>query len=395
MLIEFSVNNFKSIKDTATFSMVSGSNNKMGNTVSVGKLELLPSAVIYGANASGKSNILEAFNMMRRIVLNQDKIIQSTDELPYNPFKLSTETEDASTSFDVVFTVNGKKYKYGFEYDKNIVYSEYLIFYESVRPTTIYEYDKDTGYKPNNKISEVKNLKKLDNSLYLWKADQEGYEIAGTVLEWFKECTYLSSSGEGIKGEEYSRLLQLPKFRETLTRVLQLADLGIKGLEQELESTEKIKTLHVKFNEKNEAIGMCKFDLNDDESVGTNKFYSIIEPILYSANYGVPIFIDELDANLHPILAKNIINEVFNNMDINKKHAQLIFTSQDTNLLDPALFHKSQIWFTEKDKYGRTYLDSLSDYKDIKQSENFAKNYILGKYGAIPYLGDFKSLLKE
>lgn len=147
MLIEFSVNNYKSIKDDLTLNMMDLKNSS----------KALPSAVLYGANASGKSNVLHAMKMMRRIVLNVDRIMLSTDKLPYNPFRLSSQTESAPTSFDVVFEKEFKKYKYGFSYNSKEIVSEYLMVYESARPTTIYEFEKNV-FKPNSKIPSLKKL---------------------------------------------------------------------------------------------------------------------------------------------------------------------------------------------------------------------------------------------
>ena len=155
MLVEFSVNNFKSIKDSVTFSMLSG-RSKEGVISFNGKMNLLSCAAIFGANASGKTTILDAITMMKRIVLNTDKVFLSADELPYNPFKLSTE--NASTSFDIVFIHNNRQYKYGFEYDRNKVYDEYLFEYKTVKPTCVFDTEKEN---PLNKDAypELKNIK--------------------------------------------------------------------------------------------------------------------------------------------------------------------------------------------------------------------------------------------
>ena len=125
MLLQFSVNNYKSIKDTITFSMATSSKDE-GNSFHVRKYELLKSAVIYGANASGKSNFLKAMSFMSSIVLNKSKVIQSTDKLPHIPFRLSTETQDSSSTFEIVCFINEVKYRYGFELDATTVYSEWL-----------------------------------------------------------------------------------------------------------------------------------------------------------------------------------------------------------------------------------------------------------------------------
>ena len=149
-----------------------------------------------------------------------------------------------------------------------------------------------------------------------------------------------------------------------------------------------VKTIHSKVDENNNFAGDVKFDLFEDESMGTRKIFEAIGPIIDTLQKGAVLFLDELDASLHPILTRKIV-ELFNNAKSNPHGAQLIFTSQDTNLLDQTLFDKEQIWFIEKDKFGASHLVSLAEYKDVRKEHKIERNYILGKYGAIPYLGDF------
>lgn len=149
-----------------------------------------------------------------------------------------------------------------------------------------------------------------------------------------------------------------------------------------------VKTLYSKFDENNNIIGNIEFNLFKDESLGTQKYFYVIGPVINSLRNGTLLFLDELDASFHSILTRKIV-QLFNSKKTNPNGAQLIFTSQDTNLLDQTLFDKEQIWFVEKDKYGASHLISLSEYKDVRQEHKFERNYIMGKYGAIQYLGDF------
>lgn len=420
MLIQFSVSNFKSIKDEAVISLVSGSSNDFRNTVTVDNLNLLPSAVIYGANASGKSAVVEAFSMMRDIVLNKNRIIMlSTDEFPVNPFLLSTETENAATVFDVIFEISGKRYKYGFEYDNKCVYSEYLYVYDTNRPTCVFDFDVDNDEKI--KISDrYKNLRKIktknDNSLFLWSADQNGNECAKEVLRWFKAATVIKSNRinenlmPGLRNAMNNEI-----SRQKIVELIKFADFGIDDVKLNSESVSiqaapleirdraahnilfnndpKIQKLtfvstHTQYDENKKPLQELPFDMGRDESFGTKSFFYLSASILNSLEQGSLLMIDELDLSLHTLLSQKIV-ELFNNPRINKKHAQLIFTTQDTNLLKKKNFHKSQVWFTEKDKYGATHLASLAEYKNINPKDDYEQNYILGKYGAIPYLGQF------
>ncbi|WP_027390583.1 AAA family ATPase, partial [Chrysiogenes arsenatis] len=149
-----------------------------------------------------------------------------------------------------------------------------------------------------------------------------------------------------------------------------------------------IKTVHNKYDESDQCIGIETFDLDSDESEGTKKYFSLSAPFLDTLKNGKILFVDELDSSLHPMLTISLIS-MFNNPKINTKNAQLIFTTHDTNLLNQQLFHKSQIWFTEKDSYGVTHLHSLAEYKKVRPTDNIEKHYVQGKYGAIPYLGTF------
>ena len=401
MLIEFSVNNYKSIKDDLTLNMMDLKNSS----------KALPSAVLYGANASGKSNVLHAMKMMRRIVLNVDRIMLSTDKLPYNPFRLSSQTESAPTSFDVVFEKEFKKYKYGFSYNSKEIVSEYLMVYESARPTTIYEFEKNV-FKPNSKIPSLKKIVKPKNFLYLWEADKQNVEPAKVVLEWFDELIHISFDDEGglrgVFSQKWLDFLDEKTQKDMIVAFLQTADTGIKdvlkdssGLEKQkrkmadgsfevffVDSPQSVITIHEKFGKNKQKEGVAYFDLFKDESTGTKKMFFIAELFIMALQYGSILFLDEMDANLHPILTRELI-EFFNNSEINTLGAQLVFTSQDTNLLDLSLLKKEQIYFVEKDRFGGSHLASLSDYNNVRNSDKVEKNYILGKYGAIPYIGKF------
>jgi AAA15 family ATPase/GTPase len=150
-----------------------------------------------------------------------------------------------------------------------------------------------------------------------------------------------------------------------------------------------INTYHAKYDDSNNIAGREIFELDDEESLGTRKFFKMSAPILNTIEEGKVLIIDELDASLHPMLTMHLIR-LFNDKKINTKNAQLIFATHDTNLLKPHIFRRDQIWFTEKDKYGSTHLYSLAEFKNVRQKEDFEKQYIQGKYGAVPYLGKFE-----
>jgi len=414
MLLEFTVNNFKSIKDTINFSMLASPRDK-GNTFEIRKYEILESAIVYGANASGKSNFLKALAFMARVALNQDKIIQSTDKLPYFPFKLNTETENSSSSFEIVFFIDTTKYRYGFEIDATTVYSEWLYADENGKEAKLFYRDEEDEelYVNRLKFKEGLKLKVSNNQLFIWKCDQEGGEISASILHWFNRLNMI----DGMEHEQYidyaMSQMKDNKSKAELISLIKTADIGIedaildeedvpKEFIEQLPLSNEIKellsertfknrslmTYHKKFDKDNNEIGLTIFELDKEESKGTRKFFKMSAPILNTLREGKILIIDEMDASLHPMLTKHLIR-LFHNKKINKFHAQLIFATHDTNLLNPVLFRRDQIWLTEKDKYGSTDLFSLVQFKNVRKQEDFEKKYLQGKYGAIPYLEDF------
>ena len=407
MLIQFSARNYKSFKSTFTVDLFTAKADTVCPLFECSALKVYPSAVFYGANGSGKSNILKAFAMMQRLVLNRDKIIQSTDELPISRFRLSEESEDDTSAFDISFFTSGKKYKYGFEYDERCVYSEYLYVYESDRPTIVFEYDVDEneGQIRITKYKDLKRIKHLKNSLFLVEADRNGNEMAKNVLAWFKSAHYVEYASVRSFSPLYWDNLANPDMKKIFQTFINDADIGIRDIFQDSKSVPapnaiknsrrettfeqaSVKTLHCKYKSDLSVTGDEEFDLFTDESLGTQKYFYVLGPVITALKEGTVLFLDELDASLHPILTRKILS-LFNSKKSNPNGAQLVFTCQDTNLLDQSLFDKEQIWFVEKDKYGESHIASLSEYKDVRKEHKIERNYIMGKYGAIPYLGDF------
>lgn len=393
MLIEFSVNNFKSIKNSVTFSMRSGKSTN--NIIKVNEnLNLLSCAAIFGANASGKTTIIDAFAMMKRIVLNVDKIFLSTDEIPYNPFKLSTETENASTSFDIVFIHKGRQYKYGFEYDKNKIYDEYLFEYKTVKPTCVFDMEKAV---PLNKDAypELKEIKsKPDNYLYLWKCDQIDNEPAKNVLDFFKTMVITYDVSNVLNAQLSAYLLNNVALKEIINGYMRKADFGIADVRINNEiSDDKIDinniiVSHKKTNAKDGTADLVDFHMNGEESYGTYKFFASLFPILFALAQGSVVFYDELDASLHPLLLRKLF-DLFRSKETNTKNAQLIISCQDVSLLDYLKVNTSQICFTQKADNGQTIFHSLDEYSGLELKKKIQDLYLLGSFDAIPRLEGF------
>ncbi len=422
MLVEFSVGNFKSFKEVATFSMVAAnlkSKNKQLDTDNVFKyknnMDLVKTAAIYGSNASGKSNFIRAFVFMRNFIINSSKETQATEYIEVENFKLCSSTENKESFFETIFVIDGIRYRYGFELDTRAIKAEWL-YRAKIRETKLF-FRKKNEFDLSGTFEEGKGLetKTRENALFLSVCAQWNGELAKLLLKWFKNCGVISGLNDIGYRPFTERQTEKPEYKDKILRFIKDFDFGISELKIEKHSVtpesfpkdfpkeikriildtgggEKttIATTHKKYNEKNEHIGEVSFDLDQNESDGTKKAFAFSGPLIDVLEKGLVLFVDELDARFHPIITQAIIG-MFHNKEINSKNAQLIFVTHDTNLLDNSFFRRDQVWFMEKNKYGATDLYSLVDFK-VRNDASFEKDYISGKYGAIPFLGGFQRL---
>lgn len=428
MLLQFSVENYKTFSKKATLNMISSNYYKeeSRNLISYNNQyfnhSLVKSAVIYGANASGKSKLFEALKFLQKFIFNSSKETQAKENIKVDVFKLNTANRKKPATFEIIFIHNNIQYRYGFEITEKRVVSEWFFYKPKTKEIELFYRDYQEFELHKALMNKSKNLvdSKMirENVLFLSVAAQFNEELATNVMEWLKTMNIIS----GIKEREFElftiKQLEKPKEKKRILEFLKYADLGIDDLlitnidieslpenipESLKKSIEKdnshvkivgdIKTVHRVYN--NELLKtdeIVVFSMDEDESSGTNKFFALSGPILDTLENGKILIIDELDAKLHPLLVLHIIN-LFNSSDTNKKDAQLIFASHDTNLLKYGNFRRDQIWFTEKNRYGEVEFYSLSDIK-IRKDEEYERNYIDGKYGAIPFLGNFSKLFK-
>lgn len=421
MLVEFSVGNYKSFKDNITFSMVAAklaSKNKVIDESNVfpykKDINLVKTAALYGSNASGKSNFVKAFVFMQNFVINSSKESQATEDINVDNFKLSTTTENKPSFFEVIFVVDDIRYRYGFEIDREKVHSEWL-FRAKERETNLFLRDLNK-IDTKGPFSEGKGLesKTRPNALFISVCAQWNGTIATEILKWFRSCGVISGLNDiGYRPYTVKRLEQ-SDFKEKVLAFIREFDFGISDLnvkhstitEDSLpkdmpETLQKflmeqggnkttIFTTHRKYNENDEHVGDELFDLDLHESEGTQKAFSFSGPLLDVLTHGKTLIVDELDARLHPIITQAIVG-MFHSSDLNPKNAQLIFATHDTNLLDNRFIRRDQVWFMEKNKFGATDLYSLVDFR-VRNDASFEKDYIAGKYGAIPFLGGIQRL---
>ncbi len=424
MLFNFTIGNFRSFADRKTLSMEPASISDFShNVLKKSQYKFLSSAVVYGANSSGKSNLLRGMGVMRRIVVESfDK--RSVSEIPYDPFLLNTDNPNEPTFYEVIFFTENVKYRYGFEADKNTIKSEWLFETKSKTEKPLFLRVPE-GIEVMPRFIEGKDLeeKTRDNALFLNVVDQFNGKIASTIMKWFKNFNIIS----GLTHDNYRTvtfsMLDSPKLNDILTDYFSQIDLGFdkikiekkefnpeelpadlpeemfKQLITDLEGKTiiNLRTVHKVFDKNQVYVKEVEFDTRRQESSGTNKIIDLSGPIFDTLNDGGILVIDELDAKLHPLLTLSIVR-LFQNQDINKEGAQLIFATHDTNILSICNLRRDQIYFVEKDKFGASELYSLVEYNKegkIRKDRSFEKDYINGRYGAIPYFGNFNTLLEK
>lgn len=420
MLIQFSVRNFRTFKEKATLSLIASNYDKdtreTDNIFNDSKfnLRILKSAVIYGANASGKSRFIEALMFMKSFVTSSNTLLLG-NKIPVEPFKLDKKTENEPSEFEVVFSIQQVIYRYGFEVNKELVVSEWLFNKPKSKEVKLFyrEYQKFETHPKNFSIGTTLAKGELikDNTLMLSAAAAFNDYTSVNIIDWFyflevisgsKEFKFQENSLDKIKNIDGGKNIKEKNSKEKIAflEYLNKADLGIVDLEildndsDELKNEPNciVKTLRNKFAN-GRKIGTSSLFLNEDESEGTKKYFFLLGPIIDAIETGTVLVVDELDSKIHPNLVEKIVS-LFNSKELNPKNAQLIFNTHDTNLLSSGLFRRDQVWFTEKDKYGEAKLYSLADFKsdEVRKSEPFEENYIRGKYGAVPYLGFFDNI---
>ena len=424
MLIKFSVGNYRSFNEVVSLSMVAANitakdkSLDKNNVFAIGNnIKLLKSAAIYGANASGKSNLMQAFGFMRRFVLNSSRESTSADPIDVEPFRLSSQTPHEPSFFEVIFYLNDKRYRYGFEADQQKIHCEWL-YHANQKETNLFFRKNDEIKLSKVFRKESKGLSALTrgNALFLSVVDQWNGATAQSILNWFRNVWFIS----GLDDSHYriftmEQIVEGGQFSKAIIAFIKKMDMGIidlkvtraktseinlpMGIPQELKKLildefEQVQaiTFHKKYNNDMKYEATEEFDLEDNESEGTQKVFSLAGPILQTLIQGEVLIIDELDARLHPLITQSIIN-LFNSNKTNPNNAQLIFATHDTNLLSNKLFRRDQIWFTEKDRFGTTDLYALSEYK-VRNDASFESDYISGKYGAIPYLGNIQTFIE-
>lgn len=420
MLLSFTVGNFRSFKESKTFSMKAASIQEHKDFVrESNNTKLLPVAAVYGANSSGKSNLLSALRMMKDVLLSSVKT-NPTEKLKTDTFKLDEEHPQKPTLFDIVFSTNGITYRYGFEYTETSITGEWLYTVNNDREKNLFIRNSE-GIGVSKDFPEGKDKEEAtaENRLFLSLVAQLNGKTSLAVMKWFEDLRVMSGARDSdFRKYSFDYLFADNPKAELAQTFISAMDLGFTSLRKadtedeknDLLNSEgkpktgfeaifnlgwslfppKIQTGH-KVLHKDGTFTEAFFSNDEMESEGTKKIINMSGPIADTLLNGGIIVIDELDAKLHPLLTKKIIG-IFNSPKTNLYNAQLIFATHDTNLLSNKIFRRDQIWFAEKNREDEsTDIYPLSEIKEqngdkIRNDRIYEKDYINGKYGAIPYL---------
>jgi AAA15 family ATPase/GTPase len=407
MLIEFRVENHRSLRDEQVLTMEAGrvgdQTDPRPRQVSGYAEKLLTVAGLYGANASGKSNVLASLASMREAVLLSHRSWAPDKGVPREPFAWGSKRKEPSL-FEVMMMIEGVRYQYGFLASDESFLEEWLYAWPHGKKQIWFERERNIFKFGENLKGENKLIEAITrpNALFLSAAVQHKHEQLQPVYSWFEWIQRINLAvgrlpplAYGVYAErELARLLDestdtiLMRFRN----LLMSADIGIIDLRVEKSTDDRFRDMglvNIQLKHRNNPDDAW-LPLGE-ESNGTQALFRIALPLLQIIQEGGIILFDELESSLHPSLAQEIIRQ-FNNPATNPRNAQLIFSTHDTNLLgktsgDPEL-RRDQVWLTEKNPDGATALYPLTDFKP-RNVENIERGYLQGRYGAIPFLGNF------
>lgn len=443
MLVQFSVQNYKSFRDEAKLSLMASGYDKdpltEANLIAsdlTGPVRLLRTAAIYGANAAGKSKLVEAMHVMRLFILRS--AASTGQKIPVVPFRLNPDTEQAPSEFELIFLHEGDLFRYGFAATADHILAEWLFYRPDLaRPKTkeieIFYRDGQTfdAVHPRQfKIGArlIKDGMIRPDALLLSVAAQFNEVLAQRVFGWLGRFNIISGlQEEGYEGFTVSKVMH-PTGKGAIMGFLREADLGItdvrvRAIEHESDLpgnlpadlrerltaalTEKdglifggAKAVHRVYDSSGNRAGVLEFDM-EDESSGTQKYFALSGPILETLQQGDVLVIDELESKLHPNLVQKIVG-LFHSPVTNPHYAQLIFNTHDSNLMTAEgpsgagsatpLLRRDQIWFVKKDRYGASSLYSLAGFKtdQVRKTDDFREKYLQGRYGAVPYLNEYE-----
>jgi uncharacterized protein len=421
MIIEFTLRNYLSFKDEVTLSFVAATSKKKENSVVFpienGKYSVLPFVSIFGANASGKTNILHGLSDFISFIKNSHNLDIDKKIPAYKPFKLDRKTQKAPVFFSIEFLMNNERYLYSVEFTESEVILESLVFYPEGRKASLFIRERNqlvkygVYYKGEKKSVEKYVLK---NNLFISRVANllQDENLTTNIYRYFRDYYQFHFRIDSGEIPVYQTTQQLATsdliFKEQVLSLLNAADFNIKDIKiEDDKSVEKniqfppdipdnIKNQILKdFSKKpflshavydNQiVVDYAFFDLNNDESTGTIKVYDLSGIIINTLLSGGVLIIDEMNSGLHPYICQ-YITDLFLNKEINKKHSQLIISTHDTFILDNSNIERDQIWFTSKDEEGRSLLYCLEEFDKnvVRKNVNFGQWYLDGRFRGVP-----------
>ncbi len=431
MLLEFEIENFRSIKEKQIFSLVAESSKSKPDNVfeqtffNGDSVRLLKAAVVYGANASGKSNLIKAFDVLRSFVLTK---LSVDKKIPfYAPFLFDETTSNAPTSFALTFIgPKNHKFRYEVQFNGEEVLHEELNFYPKGQKRNLFKRPIEVKSEGRIHIAKLgqdlknKELSLFRNQLVLSKFGvDEPDELLSEVYLYFSDGIFIleDSYTEILKNDVANWVNKNIEQQMRMSKLIKVADTKIENIslkEKEIPKAfvrlvEKLgrpikimkdsgyliygkHVVHNKSTSKNNK--KTTFLPFEEESKGTNVLFALGGKILQTLEKGSILFVDEIDTSLHPKLAKFLVL-LFQHPVSNPKNAQLIFTTHETTFLDKDLFRKDQIWFTEKNDFGETDLFSAQDFEDAREDTPFDKWYMAGKFGGIPQIKELEFIFQD
>ncbi len=411
MLVEFRVRNYRSIREETVLSFAASPDKahldtNTHGTQATGLPAILRAAVIYGANASGKTTLVQALALMRGLVV-ESTTLQPNQLINVQPFALDVSSSTAPTSFEVTVALGEVRYQYGFEFTSLRIVNEWLLVYRNAKPQMWFDRRSDDAGKQTFQFgSHLTGYKRMwqeatrSNALFLSTAIQLNSEKLRPLYDWFSTSLQVFMDGGQIPDQFTTNMIQAGQRSSQIVGLMSAADIAIesistystKGFNQHFtldmttgQTTTKAEEVDMFRPRFRHVVGetSAEFELQD-ESQGTQKLFALSGPLLDILDRGSIMVVDELDRSLHPSLVRKIV-ETFQNAEINRNGAQLLFTTHDTSLLDQTLLRRDQIWFTEKQVDQSSTLTPLTDFSPRK-GEALEQNYLAGRYGGVPIL---------
>lgn len=430
MILSFSITNFRSIKDTATIEMLPAKTCKElpENLCSAtDKIKVLRSSVIYGANASGKTNVLKGLVDFIDFILNSSDNKLQEHIAVYDPFLLDVKSEHEPAQFKITFLYDGCKYEYSVGLDYSTIIYESLIYYPKGQSVLVFERNENQPIKFGSVLKgEKKSIEArlLPNQLFLSKAANENLDFLKQIYSYFShyETFFVTINSAYELGQIPSITARLLHEKDTafiarFENIIKSLDVGIhsfkindapnntmfSGMSKHLqppnmaeifspelatkfasEFNHEIVTIHTVYDNEKQLETTREFPF-ERESAGTKNLFALAYSILETLEKGSVYIIDEFEKSLHPQIVRTLV-KLFHNEDVNTKNAQLIFSTHDISLLSNELFSRDQIWFTEKDETGKTELYALSEIDGVRNNVPYDKWYMSGRFGATPII---------